>query len=225
MALINCPECGKEISDSVKKCPHCGKKIKDNRFKEFIFKHKIIFGLFIIICVFAIGIGIYIGTHEFLSYEENVVLTAIDHVKNSSAYKESVYIQRVQVAYCTPEKIKMIYNEIPTFSSYESMNDAYTKNITSVYIYYKSLGQNDQMIENYMLCLLDEKYNILFSVSSADEHDDFSSFADMLNWQITTKEFHLVKKDVIQRISKIDRKKKIIVTDKFPEFSSEDLWC
>lgn len=45
----------------------------------------------------------------------------------------------------------------------------------------------------------------------------------MLNWQITTKEFHLVKKDVIQRISKIDRKKKIIVTDKFPEFSSEDL--
>lgn len=223
MALINCPECGKEISDSVKKCPHCGKKIKDNRFKEFIFKHKIIFGLFIIICVFAISIGIYIGTHEFLSYEENAVLTAIDHVKNSSAYKESVYIQRVQVAYCTPEKIKMIYNEIPTFSSYESMNDAYTKNITSVYIYYKSLGQNDQMIENYMLCLLDEKYNILFSVSSADEHDDFSSFADMLNWQITTKEFHLVKKDVIQRISKIDRKKKIIVTDKFPEFSSEDL--
>lgn len=74
-----------------------------------------------------------------------------------------------------------------------------------------------------MLCLLDEKYNILFSVSSADEHDDFSSFADMLNWQITTKEFHLVKKDVIQRISKIDRKKKIIVTDKFPEFSLEDL--
>ena len=223
MALINCPECGKEISNSVKKCPHCGKKIKDNRFKEFVFKHKIIFGLFIIICVFAISIGIYIGTHEFLSYEENAVLTAIDHVKNSSAYKESVYIQRVQVAYCTPEKIKMIYNEIPTFSSYESMNDAYTKNITSVYIYYKSLGQNDQMIENYMLCLLDEKYNILFSVSSADEHDDFSSFADMLNWQITTKEFHLVKKDVIQRISKIDRKKKIIVTDKFPEVSSEDL--
>ena len=24
MALINCPECGKEISDKVKSCPHCG---------------------------------------------------------------------------------------------------------------------------------------------------------------------------------------------------------
>ena len=24
MALINCPECEKEISDKVKACPHCG---------------------------------------------------------------------------------------------------------------------------------------------------------------------------------------------------------
>lgn len=30
MALIKCPECKKEISDTVKKCPHCGFKIKNN---------------------------------------------------------------------------------------------------------------------------------------------------------------------------------------------------
>ncbi len=24
MALINCPECGKEISDTARACPHCG---------------------------------------------------------------------------------------------------------------------------------------------------------------------------------------------------------
>ena len=29
MALINCPECGKEISDSTKICPHCGYKLKN----------------------------------------------------------------------------------------------------------------------------------------------------------------------------------------------------
>ena len=28
MALINCPECNKEISDTVENCPHCGYKIK-----------------------------------------------------------------------------------------------------------------------------------------------------------------------------------------------------
>jgi hypothetical protein len=29
MALIKCPECGQEISDTVKNCPHCGYKIKE----------------------------------------------------------------------------------------------------------------------------------------------------------------------------------------------------
>ena len=24
MALISCPECGKEISDAARSCPHCG---------------------------------------------------------------------------------------------------------------------------------------------------------------------------------------------------------
>lgn len=29
MALINCPECGKEISDKAFECPKCGKKLKE----------------------------------------------------------------------------------------------------------------------------------------------------------------------------------------------------
>lgn len=29
MALINCPECGKEISSDAKSCPHCGKPVKN----------------------------------------------------------------------------------------------------------------------------------------------------------------------------------------------------
>ena len=28
MALINCPECGKEVSDNASKCPNCGCKLK-----------------------------------------------------------------------------------------------------------------------------------------------------------------------------------------------------
>ena len=28
MALINCPECKKEISDTARKCPHCGYVVK-----------------------------------------------------------------------------------------------------------------------------------------------------------------------------------------------------
>ena len=231
MALINCPECGKEISDSVKKCPHCGKKIKDNRFKEFIFKHKIIFGLFIIICVFIISIGIYIGTHEFLSYEENAVLTAIDHVKNSSAYKESVHIKNVSVAYCAPEKIKMVdggsrESYAKTLEGMEDKMDydAYSQNIINILVEYKTLSQSDQMIEAEMICSLDTKCNVLFSASSLEEDVDYySSYMKIAEGQSDVDEFRLLKKDTLKKISKIDRRKKIVVTDEFPQFSSEDL--
>ena len=38
MALIRCPECGREYSNSIKRCPHCGyrEKRKINRKKVFI---------------------------------------------------------------------------------------------------------------------------------------------------------------------------------------------
>ena len=34
MALINCPECGKEVSDKAEKCPNCAHPIND--FKPFV---------------------------------------------------------------------------------------------------------------------------------------------------------------------------------------------
>ena len=36
MALIKCPECGKEISDTVKKCPNCGYR-KKTKFNNKVF--------------------------------------------------------------------------------------------------------------------------------------------------------------------------------------------
>jgi len=34
MALINCPECKKEVSDSAKTCPHCGYKLIEDDVKK-----------------------------------------------------------------------------------------------------------------------------------------------------------------------------------------------
>lgn len=28
MAIIKCPECGQDVSDSAMKCPHCGKQLR-----------------------------------------------------------------------------------------------------------------------------------------------------------------------------------------------------
>lgn len=34
MSLMNCPECNKEMSDTIKKCPHCGFVIKKKKVKK-----------------------------------------------------------------------------------------------------------------------------------------------------------------------------------------------
>lgn len=66
MALIKCKECGKEISDTVKKCPHCGfinkevKQDKKNTRKDFIKQHiKVISIIVIVLIVGAIGFIAY----------------------------------------------------------------------------------------------------------------------------------------------------------------------
>ena len=40
MALIKCPECGKEISDRAKKCPNCGFPIKRKNVRTLKKKKK-----------------------------------------------------------------------------------------------------------------------------------------------------------------------------------------
>jgi hypothetical protein len=49
MALISCPECGHDVSDSAVTCPNCGFRLK----KQKKFKHKGIIALLIIIGCFA----------------------------------------------------------------------------------------------------------------------------------------------------------------------------
>lgn len=70
MALIICPECGKQISDTTKVCIHCGKKIssadkikgnadrESKALRKFIQKYKIAFIISAVI-LFA-GILVYI---------------------------------------------------------------------------------------------------------------------------------------------------------------------
>lgn len=73
MALINCPDCGEQISDSVEKCVHCGRvltqkektKIKfDNSVtdtKDFITKNKKLLKkiVAIVLAVIAVGVIVY----------------------------------------------------------------------------------------------------------------------------------------------------------------------
>ena len=56
MALILCPECNKQVSDSAKTCPHCGYKLN---VKQVKYRNKII--LWVIVSVLAIGLFVFIS--------------------------------------------------------------------------------------------------------------------------------------------------------------------
>jgi len=71
MALINCPECGKEISDTVKKCPQCGFKITNKSKNKKILLISIIsvFVLFIV-CAVLFVVLYYLPQNELQAFKQ-----------------------------------------------------------------------------------------------------------------------------------------------------------
>ena len=78
MALIKCPECGKEISDTVKNCPNCGYR-KKTKINNKIF----IIGVAIVALVLIIGIiFMFIKREQPLTkLEQQAVDCVIDYKK------------------------------------------------------------------------------------------------------------------------------------------------
>lgn len=52
MALIKCPECGKEVSDKASSCPNCGYKLQEINQIKVSEKVPLVVSIFYIICVF-----------------------------------------------------------------------------------------------------------------------------------------------------------------------------
>lgn len=81
MALIDCPECNKEVSDGAKSCPSCGFQLKKHLSKQKTSKNKnkpdkpkflipIIFGVLLLIIII-IGVIIGINLKNKSGYFEN----------------------------------------------------------------------------------------------------------------------------------------------------------
>lgn len=68
MALIKCPECGKEVSETATVCPNCGFSIKKQTYKKYI----------IDTIVVAIGIGGFLFVNRVTPTEQ----AQINHVYN-----------------------------------------------------------------------------------------------------------------------------------------------
>ena len=67
MALVQCPECGMQMSDTIKNCPHCGYKIKKVRPKQVFTKKQKVFAVVLMgIFLVALGIGGFIGFKQII---------------------------------------------------------------------------------------------------------------------------------------------------------------
>lgn len=75
MALIKCPECGRDISDTVSKCPYCGYSIKKKRLNK---KWLILIGIIILIVIIGLCYRfLYTGTFEISQTSDTIELGAL----------------------------------------------------------------------------------------------------------------------------------------------------
>jgi hypothetical protein len=119
MALINCPECEKEISDKAKECPHCGYNVEQKRLSLKMTK-KLKFILLSIITVSIIVGGTYYYFSNQLSLEEKIAIDNVKDLKQMLKDSDSLKLnQDVLVIWYTD---KDGHNDFYTYINYGAKN-------------------------------------------------------------------------------------------------------
>ena len=143
MALIHCPECGKEISDNAKKCPHCGMKLK----KGFFQSHKLLVAAAISGTLLAGGAAAFFSTHTIVSYGENVAVKGVRQLEKNIINEESIDIEKLRVGYVYPEKLDGLLYE----SEQKNLKKLYKEDFTNVWIKYRFLNEYGSIEESEAL--------------------------------------------------------------------------
>lgn len=134
MALIKCPECDKEISDTIKKCPNCGYKLKKRMNK----KSKIIISIFILI-------AIAIGTIITIVLINNKKQHEVEYNKLLTQTGGKMYLNGVVSELICYDIGQVWYNSI-----FKKSNDKYDKyTIDNKWTYSKIFNDFSTSIENY----------------------------------------------------------------------------
>lgn len=92
MALIKCPECGKEMSDKAKSCPNCGYIEKSNRTTIFsvIKNNPFITGIIVIIFIIIACVIGYNIHQESLLETVRETNNKIDEIDREYYYKYGI---------------------------------------------------------------------------------------------------------------------------------------
>lgn len=138
MALIKCPECEKEISDTVRKCPNCGFRFKRKINKIIIF---LLITIFIILTI--AGIVSLIKQNSFSS-NEMYAIKCTETLKNYMKSPDSFKLQDDCLIILTDKADKYL------FIDYTSAN-SYGANLRGLAIFknYSYLGDSDSKKDDF----------------------------------------------------------------------------
>lgn len=183
MALINCPECGKEISDKVKACPHCGysfsekenttnqtteitdsnnqlEELKISKGKKFKSRIKIIIVAGLIIVLISLSYVIFTNMNPVGSFVNMVRKEKREEAND--LYEKKIKDDKDKVE-DTKEKLIVIVEKI--YSQYYNENISY-EDATEKLAVYEDYEISDSFCDEYSI-KIDELKNSRDSYSSA----------------------------------------------------------
>ena len=148
MALIKCPECGKEVSDEAKKCPNCGVKLKKNFFQ----RHKKLSIIIAIVIVLGASVGVFASTYSIVSYEDDAVIQGVQYLKKNSSETGIIRLKEVEISYCNEDRLKAATDD----TEYDYLSDITKQDLVSALITYTAYGE-----DKHALVAMDKDQNVL----------------------------------------------------------------
>jgi len=176
MALIHCPECGKEISSTSKTCLNCGYKLNDHSLitKRMIYFITLILTMIILIVVTGIGL-----------YKIGIFKTADDYLKEGnyeSAYKKArgekkdlIYKENLLAYMC-----KNIVSDLKDPSSFKLRDVYYAEDDKKIVFEIGAKNSYGGLVVNYWYYTYDEDKQeyILYTTFSSLEKQTIYKYAD-----------------------------------------------
>lgn len=156
MAMISCPECGKEISDNAKSCPNCGYSLKKNTKN----KKGIIISIVIVIVIVIIGaIGFTVFKQQEIKKQEE--LLAQQHQQEISELKTKIQ--------------NLDKDGIPAQSEYDALYETYS----SLSDEDKSMIDTASILDKYNGVDLDKVSDMADKIGLINENSAFSIILEL----------------------------------------------
>ena len=123
MALVSCPECGKEISDAARSCPHCGHPIQEPQPQDTPpaprkkSKRPIIIAACVLVLVAVIGI--FVDVHQKQASDRAAYIASLNELRT-----QTIRGGAIAEKMCNLTKL-VWYNTI--YEEWDSATDKYTR--------------------------------------------------------------------------------------------------